>query len=551
VNSLKLERLWELESPKRDSTKQMAEEDFNNRKTQPIVSHSDTLPSDQLEIPKFIGPYKIESLLEKGGMSILYLGTHPETKQPTTIKVLSPKFLTHPEAVKRFIAEAEIIAMADHPNIVKLYGHGEWEGGLYIAMEFIEGISLRQYILRYPLSLKQSLEMTIDIAYALCHLHTHGVIHRDLKPENILIDDKGVIKVIDFGIAQLLADEPSSSLNKEQKVIGTPIYMSPEQRKHPDKVGYPSDIYSLGIIAYELILGKLCHGRIHLSLIPQGLQKILTLCLQPGPEDRYQDVVDFITALSEYMHTPAFKRDSQPSDQLSEISEKMKLAGANLVPHTPPIRHHIEIATGSFKTSNISGLYYDFYNLPGGKDLIISIESTETGIEGIIYTAVVRGMIKVFISQTSSVEDLFTKLNQQLLNDNIPHGFLAHTLVLDSQSNSLQYSSCGPSHLWALSNRDNNVSKIERSNPILGIDTIASFETTSARWELDDTLLLSTFNTNSFESNLDILLIENFLQQSFLHNRSPSPQSVINGMINNIRTSKEVSPMAQAGLVHS
>src|SRR5262249_44107549 len=153
---------------------------------------------------------------------LLYLGTHPDTKEPVTIKVLSQKFLSHPEIVKRFLNEAEIIAMADHPNIVKLYGHGEWAGGLYIAMEFVQGISLRQYLLQTPMSLKRALEIILDVAYALCHLHTHGVIHRDLKPENILVTDIGTIKVIDFGIAQLLTEKSPQDAYPKQRLIGTP-----------------------------------------------------------------------------------------------------------------------------------------------------------------------------------------------------------------------------------------------------------------------------------------------------------------------------------------
>ena len=104
-------------------------------------------PESLVVLPPQIGPYKIESLLQKGGMSILFLATHPESKEPITIKVLSPKYVSNPEAIKRFLYEAEIISMTDHPNIVKLYGYGQWEGGLYIAMEFIEGVSLRQLLL--------------------------------------------------------------------------------------------------------------------------------------------------------------------------------------------------------------------------------------------------------------------------------------------------------------------------------------------------------------------------------------------------------------------
>src|SRR5690606_36400224 len=110
--------------------------------------------------------------------------------------------------IKQFLKEAEIIALSNHPNIVKLYGQGEWEKGLYIAMEFIQGVSLTQFILQNSLSIKRSLEILLQVAYALLHLHSHGVIHRDLKPENILITENGGVKVIDFGIAQLEQEAP-------------------------------------------------------------------------------------------------------------------------------------------------------------------------------------------------------------------------------------------------------------------------------------------------------------------------------------------------------
>ena len=149
--------------------------------------------------------------------------------------------------VQRFLREADIIALADHPNIVKLYRQGTWEGGLYIAMEFIGSLSLRKYILRNLISLKHALELVLEISMALCHLHAHGVIHRDLKPENILVTEVGEVKVIDFGIAQLLTDSPTDP-RARRRLVGTPIYMSPEQKNDPESTSYPSDIYSLGII---------------------------------------------------------------------------------------------------------------------------------------------------------------------------------------------------------------------------------------------------------------------------------------------------------------
>ena len=171
----------------------MEEEDFYKQNTLP-GAEAEKLRKDAFEIPKTIGPYKVESLLETGGMSTIYLGTDPETKKPVTIKTLLPKFLENEEVIKRFLNEAEIIEKTSHQNIVNLFGKGEWEGGLYIALEFIEGQSLRQHLQHHPISLKKALEIILEISYALCHLHTHGIIHRDLKLENMLLIHKRYFK---------------------------------------------------------------------------------------------------------------------------------------------------------------------------------------------------------------------------------------------------------------------------------------------------------------------------------------------------------------------
>jgi serine/threonine protein kinase len=248
------------------------------------------LTSDKL--PGSIGPYKIERLLNKGGMSLLYLASHPDIREPIVIKVLLPKYAENKAANASFLKEAAIIQMLTHPNIVHLYGEGEWEGGLYIAMEYIQGISLRQWLQKNQPKLKRALEIVQQIAYALCHLHAHGIIHRDLKPENILITDTGQVKVIDFGIAQLHTDP-----EKKGHFAGTPVYMSPEQKKNPNKWTEDSDIYALGVIAYELITGKLSHGTIDLSVLPHSLVPIIERALN----SKYDDIVEFTTDIGKTM----------------------------------------------------------------------------------------------------------------------------------------------------------------------------------------------------------------------------------------------------------
>jgi eukaryotic-like serine/threonine-protein kinase len=218
-------------------------------------------------VPLKIGPYQIERVLARGGMSVLFLST-----DKTVVKVLLPKYLENKELAKKFLHEAEVVRRARHPNIVELYGSGVWEKGLYIAMEYIEGKSLRQ--LKKEIAPEHAREILLQVALALIHLHSHGIIHRDIKPENILVTDTGSVKVIDFGVAALKGEGAG-------ELAGTPIYMSPEQRER--KVVTPaSDIYSLGCIVAEFL--------------PE-MKSVIEKACAPEPLMRYKDVGEFITAL--------------------------------------------------------------------------------------------------------------------------------------------------------------------------------------------------------------------------------------------------------------
>lgn len=452
-----------------------------------------TLPGSQTEspspvhVPKSIGPYTIESLLEQGGMSVLYLGTHPETREPTTIKVLSDKFLSQPDIVERFLQEAEIIAIADHPNIVKLYGHGKWEGGLYIAMEFIQGISLRQYLLQTPLSLKRALEVTLDISYALCHLHTHGIIHRDLKPENILVNENGTIKVIDFGIAQLMTEKQSKG---DKRLVGTPVYMSPEQRNNPSEVSYPSDIYSLGIITYELVLGRLSHGQVHLSLMPKGLQKILVRALQTKPEDRYQDIVDFITDITSYLNSAMIDKDKKANDQINEFTENFRFDDAVLSPAGLPSWPEIDFYALRTKPLRLIGSIREHHTKWDGSHTWMSGESSVKGAEGIIYSAVVRGMLRSLWHNNLSDERVAVTLNELLIKDTMDQIFSMSYITLKPKENLFQTMQCGASQLWVIKSGTDTCTLLEASMPPLGLNQHTEYKPVEEKWMPGDKILI-------------------------------------------------------------
>lgn len=473
-------------------------------------------------LPITIGPYKIDSLLSKGGMSLLYLGIHPESKQPIAIKVLSPSFVNHPEAVSRFLKESQIVMMANHPNIVKLYGQGEWEKGLYIAMEFIRGISLRNFIMQQSLSMRRALEIILQVAYALLHLHTHGIIHRDLKPENILITDDGEIKVIDFGISQL-HDDPKT---QKGELLGTPNYMSPEQKENSSSATYSSDLYALGIIMYELITGKLSYGVINLSILPKSLKRIIAKALAVSVPERYQETSHFIQDVSQYLESGEMEKERPGSDQIKEVQESLQRAIQNFSPTAPPTWPPMDLGVARLRTTNQMGIYTDFFRLPNNTFLILMAASPITTIESAAYIGNLRGMIRMALSDVSSPARAHFKpiafaeaLNTTLCQDILREQFAMNLVFLDPLQDLVTYLSCGLDALLHLPQEASKTRKLATSNPMLGADPTTKFVETQDNWNQGDVLILHSLAARMsreteeapYETTLIAALEENIL----------------------------------------
>ena len=206
------------------------------------------------KLPNTIGKYEVESLIAKGGMGAVYKAEHPTLKRPVIIKKLT--LSSKKEITERFKREARILMDFRHDHIVSMYDHFKEGSSYYLVMEYVDGISIEEMILnnRYIHSSLASY-ILLNTAKALKYAHSKKVVHRDIKPANILVSKEGTIKIVDFGIASS-EESQAEGLTIDGMTLGTPGYMPPEQFKDSRNVDYRADIYSLGVLAYEMLTGK-------------------------------------------------------------------------------------------------------------------------------------------------------------------------------------------------------------------------------------------------------------------------------------------------------
>jgi serine/threonine protein kinase len=246
------------------------------------------------EVAKCFPSLEIIELAGQGGMGAVYKVRYRQLPRFAALKFLFPEKQKSPQFAERFEREARTLAALSHPNIVTVYDFGKVDGRFYLLMEFVDGLTLRQLFRARRLSPAEAVAIVPKICDALQYAHDQGVVHRDIKPENILLDKAGQVKIADFGIAKMLNLPGNISLTGSMDVIGTPLYMAPEQIENPDVVDSRADIYSLGVVFYEMLTGELPLGRFQppsqkLETDP-GLDEVVIHALEKEPERRYQQV---------------------------------------------------------------------------------------------------------------------------------------------------------------------------------------------------------------------------------------------------------------------
>lgn len=263
------------------------------------------------------GRYEIIRKVGGGGMAVVYLAKDTYLGREVALKVLRDQYTEDPEFVRHFHKEARAVATLDHPNIVRIYDFDADGQPAYIVMEFVQGPTIKKMILdQGRLSAEEVAEITIQVAHGLGEAHRNHIVHRDVKSHNIMVNQGGQVRITDFGISQMLSN---TTITHNKAILGSAHYFSPEQARG-EHVSYASDIYSLGIVMYEMATGQLpfvgdnpvtvalkhiqeapLDPRELLPDLPAGLANIIMICLEKDPADRFADMTALANALENFL----------------------------------------------------------------------------------------------------------------------------------------------------------------------------------------------------------------------------------------------------------
>jgi len=353
------------------------------------------MPKEQLSGGS-IGRYRIVSRLGRGGMGEVYLAEDGELERKVALKLLLPEVAADEERVRRFVQEAKAASALNHPNILTVHEIGVVDSSRYIVTEYIKGETLRDRIASEPLTLREMLDVTLQVAAALSAAHGARIVHRDIKPENIMLRDDGFVKVLDFGLAKLSGTARQTANSEDATraqvntapgaVMGTADYMSPEQARGKETDGR-TDVWSLGVVLFEMHAGKspfkgeTTNDTIAAILtrepppldasVPHELHRIIKRALQKNPNDRYQTVQDFLLDVRdlkrelefseelERSHIPALARSASvgitASEDIRTATHAAGLSTQNSLSHQPSSAEYV---VGEVKKHKIATLAF-------------------------------------------------------------------------------------------------------------------------------------------------------------------------------------------------
>ncbi len=311
-----------------------------NFATDTVLTGEDAAPARPPLSPEEIAPHfpqlEVLECLGRGGMGVVYKARQKSLGRLVALKLLAPEREKDPQFAERFAREAQALAQLDHPHIVTIHDFGQTNGYFFLLMEFVDGVNLRELLRTRKLTPEEALAIVPPLCDALQFAHERGIVHRDIKPENLLLAKDGRVKIADFGIARMLGAEAPSA---EEKAAGTPGYMAPEQMETPGRADSRADIYSLGVVFYEMLTGELPAGRIEPPSrkvqVDVRIDEIVLKALERTPELRFQTVAELRTSVERMSEAPEPAVPPQMTPSAPDRTWMKVLSFVLLVPGIP------------------------------------------------------------------------------------------------------------------------------------------------------------------------------------------------------------------------
>ncbi|HKS70849.1 MAG TPA: protein kinase, partial [Ktedonobacterales bacterium] len=284
--------------------------------------------------------YELQEPIGRGGMATIYRAVDLRMGRTVAVKILREVYSSDPKFVTRFQREARAASALQHPNIIQVFDYGQSGPSYYIVMEFVEGTDLRRYLKRQGvLSNERAIEIAHDVALGLGAAHKRGIVHRDVKPQNVMLNDAGLVKLTDFGIASMYKDAEAERLTTTGMTLGTVQYYAPEQAQG-EVVSPAADIYALGIVMYEMLTGRtpfdgdtpVAVAMRHIQdppdppsllnpRIPPGLERVILKCLEKDPRARYRDGDALAYALENFARASGGRRGTASAAPAGRASQ--------------------------------------------------------------------------------------------------------------------------------------------------------------------------------------------------------------------------------------
>lgn len=452
-----------------------------------------------------INGYLFEDVLNYGNMGIVYKGVQKSLKRPVAIKTVSPKHLNNPTLIKRFMNMANLAWRLNHPYIVQIYDTGTSQEFKmhYVVMEYVEGETLRDLLNRKKkLEIEVACKMMSQLASALSFAHRQSIVHRDVNPTNIVITKNDYIKLVGLALSKVLdPQEEQLNLTVKGQAMGTVGYISPEQAKSAADVDFRTDIYSLGVIFYECVCGKLPYEPEVLKdpakymkalrnkpenpphkvnpQIPENLSKIIMKCLEPSLEKRYQkaeEVLDDIKTCTEEV-------------QLSAAQKRIR-AMFPKTPDIPGFDFHVTFEP----MESIGGDFYDFIPLDDHRWGVVIGDVTGHGVEAAVIMGMVKAVVKLMAKNLDSAAEVLEYSNKEISPDMDSTTFTTIGYsILDTKARTFSYARAGHNPLL-LFNPDRNPSLMSYSpkGALVGMPWSLNCETAVIKLQPGDVLLQYT-----------------------------------------------------------